>query len=161
GRLREAMMRVHAKTLRTWLAAGTAMCGLAAFSAATLVRADEYVDVPQGWSTSQKANWYTLSQGSRLIPLSWLRALEQPGNGRPFLDAAHITMFGYLPHASAGAGRLPVGFAIDTQSDRNLSNTKLRWKQQQSDREAWVGMNCSACHTAEITYRGKRMRIEG
>ena len=72
------------------------------------------VDVPQGWSTKQKAFWYTASQGSRLIPLTWLRALEQPGATTPFLDRAHIVKFRYLPHASAGPGRLPIGFAIDT-----------------------------------------------
>src|SRR5262245_46831755 len=82
--------------------------------------ADEDVAIQQGWGLRQKAGWYTLSQGSRLIPLTWLRALEQPGSRALFLDAAHITKFRYLPHASAGAGRLPVGFAIDTQSDRDL-----------------------------------------
>ena len=73
------------------------------------------VDISQGWSTKQKVFWYTASQGSRLLPLTWLRALEQPGSTTAFLDRAHIDKFRYLPHASAGPGRLPIGFAIDTQ----------------------------------------------
>jgi hypothetical protein len=124
-------------------------------------RADENVAVDQGWSNKQKAAWYTLSQGSRLIPLAWMQALEQPGSDKPFLDRDYVASFRYLPHDSPGPGRLPVGFAIDTQPDNNLVFSNLRWKAGQSPREAWVGMNCAACHTNEITYRGKRMRIEG
>jgi hypothetical protein len=123
--------------------------------------ADEGVPIDQGWSTRQKVEWYTLTQGSRLLPLAWFRALEQPGSDRLFLERAHIESFRYLPHASEGAGRLPVGFTIDTQDDSDLGITHLRWKRDQSSREAWMGLNCSACHTSEITYKGKRMRIEG
>ena len=123
--------------------------------------ADEMVAIDQGWSTRQKVEWYTLTQGSRLLPLAWFRALEQPGSNKLFLDRAYIESFRYLPHASAGAGRLPVGFTIDTQDDSNLDVTYLRWKQKQANDEAWMGLNCSACHTSEITYKGKRMRLEG
>ena len=135
------------------LALGAAVCAPA--------RADEAVVIDQGWSTKQKVEWYTLTQGSRLLPLAWFRALEQPGSNKLFLDRAYIESFRYLPHASAGAGRLPVGFTIDTQDDSDLGITHLRWKEKQSSREAWMGLNCSACHTSEITFKGKRMRIEG
>jgi hypothetical protein len=124
-------------------------------------RADELVTVDQGWSVKQKAEWYTLTQGSRLLPLTWFRALEQPGSSKLFLERDYIEGFRYLPHASAGAGRLPIGFTIDTQDDSGLGITQLRWKENQSSREAWMGLNCSACHTSEITYKGKRMRLEG
>jgi mono/diheme cytochrome c family protein len=118
--------------------------------------------IDQGWSPEQKATWYTLSQGSRLLPLDWLRALEQPGSAAPFLDRDHIEKFRYLPGASPGQGDLPVGFAIDDQRDRRFSRiTKLRWKKPQSEQEQWVGMNCAACHTAELTFKGKRLRVEG
>ena len=128
--------------------------------------ADDIVPVDQGWSVTQKATWYTLSQGSRLIPLAWLQALEQPGPSvasadHLFLDRAHIAKYRYLPNDSAGVGLLPIGFAIDTQDDSQFSTTMLRWKKPQSSREAWVGFNCAACHTAEISFQGKRMRIEG
>jgi len=141
------------------------MCAaaVAILAAMPAARADEKVAIDQGWSTKQKVAWYTLTQGSRLIPLVWLRALEQPGSDKPFLDRDYIASFRYLPHDSPGPGRLPIGFPIDTQPDTNLnlSGPKLRWKTGQSATEAWVGMNCAACHTNEITYRGKRMRIEG
>ena len=132
-----------------------------------LLHADEIVPVDQGWTPTQKVDWYTTTQGSRLIPLSWLSALEQPGPapaGGPqlFLDPAHITKLGYLPPEPGKPERLPIGFAVDKQNDSNFSEiTKLRWKSPQSSREPWVGLNCSACHTGEMTYRGKRLRIEG
>ena len=126
------------------------------------LKAQEAVRVEQGWTSAQRANWYQLSQGSRLIPYDWLFALEQPDSTRPFLDRAHVEKFRYLSAADAGTGQsLPVGFVVDRQSDAALLRTNLRWKESQSDREPWVGMNCAACHTAELTYQGKRLRIEG
>lgn len=135
--------------------------GVAVFAFATPAQADDIVKISQGWSARQKAIWYTLSQGSRLIPLSWLLALEQPGSDQPFLDPAHIEKFRYLPNSAPAKTGLPVGFAVDSQDDTSLSNTQLRWKESQGTAENWVGMTCSACHTNEITYKGKRVRVEG
>jgi processive rubber oxygenase RoxA-like protein len=129
--------------------------------------AEQAVPIPQGWSSDQKGDWYTRSQGSRLIPLSWLLALEQDNSQSPFLEATHIEKYRYLPHSSRSPQSLPIGFTRDTTPDDELSATKLRWKRNQSNREPWVGMNCAACHTAEITFQRssddpvKRMRIEG
>jgi cytochrome c peroxidase len=126
--------------------------------------------VAQGWTQEQTLAWYTASQGSRLIPRAWLDHLEQPDSEKPFLDAAYIASFRYLPgpaipNAAADAcgfdAALPLGFVVDCQSDAPLSNTKLRWKTAQSDNEPWVGMNCSACHTATLSYGGNVVRIEG
>jgi len=145
------------------LAFTKAICLIAVLtsSAITPAIADTPVTVRQGWTDSQKKKWYTLSQGSRLIPLSWLKALEQADSDRLFLDDEHITKLRYLPSSAATGDRLPVGFVVDDQDDSDLTRTRLRWKWPQSDTEKWVGMNCAACHTAEITYQGKRMRIEG
>ena len=115
----------------------------------------------QGWSRDQQADWYEATQGSRLIPYAWLAALEQPGNGRPFLDDEHMAGFRYLPRTARSGLRLPVGFALDGQNDESLSRTRLRWKAGQGPEERWVGMNCSACHTAEITYAGQAIRVDG
>ncbi len=120
---------------------------------------DEVVNVEQGWSPADKAAWYTLTQGSRLLPLSWLRALEQLDSEKPFLAPEYMAAFHYL--RGPGASDLPIGFTTDAQDDSQLSATKLRWKEGQSSNEPWVGMNCSACHSNEITYNGKRLRIEG
>src|SRR5438270_527031 len=82
-------------------------------AATTQAPADDAVNLPQGWSTQQKVSWYTRSQGSRLIPLSWLLALEQPDSDQAFLDDAYIEKFRYLPNRSGATEGLPIGFAID------------------------------------------------
>ena len=118
--------------------------------------------VPQGWSDAQKQTWYTSSQGSRLIPWDWLQALEQADSAELFLAPQNIRKFRYLPGPPSGTSpALPVGFALDTQSDAALGVTKLRWRKDQGDRAAWVGMNCAACHTGELTFKSLRLRIEG
>ena len=111
----------------------------------------------QGWSRQDVERWYGAYQGSRLMPLAWFEALEQPdGQGR-FLDSGYIARFGYIPRP----GELPIGFAVDVQDASALQNTNLVWKRGQSPSAPWVGMTCAACHTGEIRHRGRRIRIEG
>lgn len=134
---------------------------LATVSVVAYTAEDAPLDVDQGWTPAQKQQWYTLSQGSRLIPLGWLKALEQSDSAAPLLQRSHTERFRFLADPSPDPAPLPVGFAIDIQSDQKFSVTKLRWRQGQSDKEPWVGMNCAACHTNELTFNGKRLRIEG
>ena len=119
---------------------------------------------PQGWTACEQFAWYTSSQGSRLLPQSWLHALEQPGSSGKFLDPCFIARFNYLPSPVPAAAvkpdapcpldpLLPLGFVVDCQSDKGLKSTALVWKAGQTDRERWVGMNCSACHTARIDFQ--------
>ena len=122
---------------------------------ATSVRRD--ADLDQNWSEADRTAWYDATQGSRLLPLSWFRALEQPKGGAPFADDRYIAAFRYLPRP----GRLPVGFAVDDSDDQLLSVTRLRWKGDQSATEPWLGLNCSACHTAEVNFAGTPLRIDG
>lgn len=103
----------------------------------------------QNWSPQEQQDWWFGSQGSRLIPAAWLLALEAPDSTTLFMDPAHIDRFGYLPDPKGG--RLPIGFAPDVQSDRNLEATQLQWFTGQDDRQPWIGLNCAACHTNRIT----------
>ncbi|MDB5934596.1 MAG: hypothetical protein JWQ01_1940 [Massilia sp.] len=139
------------------LTLGSVLLVLAGLGAARTANKATLV-VDQGWSLSEQAQWHSLSQGSRLIPRAWLTALEQADVDRPFLQRSHIDSFRYLTDSTS----LPVGFAVDTQSDQTFSEvTRLRWKKGQGDREPWVGLNCAACHSTELTFQGNRMRIEG
>jgi cytochrome c peroxidase len=114
----------------------------------------------QGWTPGQQNFWYYTTQGSRLIPLTWLQALEQSGNSQPFLTPTFIQSFGLLMDTGSVEG-MPVGFAVDQQDDTNFSNSKLRWFAGQGASEKWVGMTCSACHTAQLQFNGQMMRIDG
>jgi mono/diheme cytochrome c family protein len=112
---------------------------------------------PRPWTTQQKADWYAGQQGSRLMPLAWMRALEQPSGGGSFLDNAYIESFGLLPQS----GRLPVGFAVDDADDTRFTFSKLRWFERQPANEPWIGLTCAACHTGEVRYKGEAFRIDG
>jgi mono/diheme cytochrome c family protein len=121
----------------------------------------------QGWTSTDPGVWYTASQGSRLIPLEWLLAMERPDAPGKFLDDAHVTQLRFLPQRDGnGAPTLPVGFAVDAQTDAAFTRTRLRWRAGQGgrlpdDQAGWVGLNCSACHTAEITWQGSTIRVDG
>lgn len=112
----------------------------------------------QGWSGGERGLWYGAPQGSRLIPLRWLKALEQKDSTERFLSAANMDRFRYLP---GGPDGMPIGFAIDWRSDGELKRTKLRWYDGQSDKEPWVGLTCAACHTGQIEYMGHRVIVDG
>lgn len=116
------------------------------------------IDLDQGWDAKAIAGWVTANQGSRLIPLAWFKALEQPGGTALFLDPAHIEGFRYLPGGQDG---LPLGFVVDGQDDSLFVETKRRWRANQRSQEPWVGMTCAACHTHDIEYGGRRMRVYG
>ncbi|HEX8525494.1 di-heme-cytochrome C peroxidase [Allosphingosinicella sp.] len=116
---------------------------------------------PQGWSEEERNHWYSASQGSRLMPLSWMRALERAEDRTPFLAPDNIRRFRYLTYTSPSGSNLPVGFAEDRQSDRRLDFTRLRWLPGQGDSEPWIGFTCAACHTAEVAVGERRVRVEG
>ncbi len=122
----------------------------------------------QGWTPGNQRFWYETSQGSRLVPAAWWAALEQPGSTAPFSDQTYLATFGYIPSAPDRLEKrqenLPVGFALDRQPDDAFIHSKLQWyKGQPTDKRAepWVGMNCAACHSAEITYKGQAFRVDG
>lgn len=75
--------------------------------------------------------------------------MEQPNNDEPFISAQNIERFGYLAddesYTPGNPDGLPIGFA----------------KEPADNGEDWVGMTCAACHTGEIRYRGRTIRIDG
>ncbi|WP_426692917.1 di-heme-cytochrome C peroxidase [Sphingomonas sediminicola] len=133
-------------------------------------RASADEDLGQGWSQADRDLWYEQSQGSRLLPYTWAKALETANGTEKFFDPANMGRFGYLPPEPTSLSRLPVGFAIDRQKGDGFTYSDLQWFEGQRNDEAWLGMNCSACHTAELqlpekTRDGsaawKRIRVDG
>ncbi|GGE05799.1 hypothetical protein GCM10011529_10230 [Polymorphobacter glacialis] len=120
----------------------------------------------QGWTEKDRYGWYRGTQGSRLMPLAWFAALKQPGGAGLLSDEKYLTGFGYIPAAASDPIRMPIGFVIDRQRDDSFKVTNLRWYAGQKGdspqaAEPWLGLNCAACHTTEIAYDGKPMRIDG
>lgn len=89
------------------------------------------------WDEGAWNEFYSQSQGSRLIPYKWAVALKQ-ANGKPFAEG--LTRYGYLPNPANDKG-LPVGFTLTT--------------------DGYLGPNCAACHTRQIDVGGKEYRIDG
>ena len=63
----------------------------------------------QGWDQKERLWWYRTSQGSRLLPLSWMQALEQKNSPKKFLSRQNFLRLGYLPD-EAGSNEMPLGF---------------------------------------------------
>ncbi len=120
----------------------------------------------QGWSDQQRNWWYRTSQGSRLLPLSWMLALETANGTDKFNADANMSRLGYLPEAASAVNPygLPVGFVVD--EDRTggadlMCDTFPAMCENGTMRRQWVGMNCSACHTNDIQIGDRKVRIEG
>src|SRR5262245_55698323 len=65
---------------------------------------DTLISLDQGWTSAEKQWWYITSQGSRLLPLSWLMALEQADSTDKFLSDANVRRLGYLPVSNSANG---------------------------------------------------------
>lgn len=100
----------------------------------------------QGWEESESLWFYNASQGSNLIPYDFFMVLEQKTSPTLFRDNAHMNSYRYLiqkPTFSNQDG-LPIGFAKDVYQDKE-----------------YLGFTCAACHTTQINYKGKAVRIDG
>jgi cytochrome c5 len=111
----------------------------------------------QNWTAAQRQWFYHSGQGSILMPYRWFLALEQPeikvfGTVPKFSDPAYLGRFGFLPNDrdAENPDGLPVGFAKDTVTDPHTGETS-----------EVVGLTCAACHTGQLNYKGKGVRIDG
>jgi mono/diheme cytochrome c family protein len=111
----------------------------------------------QNWSQDQREWFYHTTQGTELVPYKWFLALEQPklklfGTVPKFSDTEYLARFGFLPDAAnpGNPDGLPVGFAKSTITDPHTGETL-----------DVVGLSCAACHTGQLDYRGKGIRIDG
>ena len=102
-----------------------------------------------GWSDAERAEYHHLAEGSELTSYELLAHLVSVKTGKPFLD--NMERFGFIPDATSATNPhgLPVG--LTTVHSRDKSRTGLEM----------VGFNCAACHVGEVSYRGKRVRIDG
>lgn len=120
----------------------------------------------QGWTVKERNFWYTTSQGSRLLPLSWALALEEAGRKSRFFGNENMSVLNYIPSPASKENPygLPVGFVIDEEKSSGADIMCETFPESCNGflmRKPWVGMTCSACHTNEIKYSGTRIRIEG
>src|SRR4051812_13164355 len=110
--------------------------------------APDVIYAEQGWSAADRDTFYTSSQGSRMIPYTWFKALRRLDVDEPFA-ADQLQRYGYLRNQSPkNVENLPVGFVVDGEGESRQ-----------------LGMTCAACHTGQIEYQKdgatRVLRIDG
>lgn len=96
-----------------------------------------------GLSGAERQNFYHLPEGSELYPYAWLKALHT-ANDQPFLQ--NPERFGLIPDPDNTAG-LPIGLTVANRRGVPLGEM--------------VGVNCAACHVAELQYQNTNFRVDG
>ncbi|MEO0066050.1 MAG: hypothetical protein RI983_1376 [Bacteroidota bacterium] len=102
----------------------------------------------QGWSEGERDYWHHLNAGQEFAPLSWLKSLQAPDTSLLLADPAYLRSLGFLDKSVTenNPEGLPIGFSIKP-ADKNG--------------RVMVGLNCASCHTGQINFKGKALRIDG
>ena len=118
---------------------------------------EAFPPLDQNWTEQQRQQFHFTAQGTRLLPVAWFRALEQPcfspfGCGL-FSDSAFLNRFGFIPShpTAANPDGFPIGFAIDQDFVDPYDKRT----------EPVVGLTCAACHTGELYYDKYVVQVEG
>ena len=113
----------------------------------TACQAQHVTYLDQGWDDDTRQQFYYTPQGSELIRYSWFMALEQSDCACLFRDDDFLASFKFLPNAANehNPDGLPVGFVGEDSKAK----------------ERWLGMTCAACHTTQLNYKGKAVRVDG
>ncbi len=103
---------------------------------------DNIIFLEQNWSAKERDYFYYADQGSRLLPYAYFLHLEQADNQQLLRENTNLMHFGLIPNAAnkQNPDGLPIGLA---RSDD------------------FMGPTCAACHTQQITYKNKTLRIDG
>lgn len=118
--------------------------------------------VPQGWNTNVTSRFHRQSQGTKIMPLAWLMALEQPvltpfPVGR-FADRSYLARFGFMYDSDqprTDEPDLPIGFAIEANYYAPYDTPPVETPIQM------VGLSCSACHSGRLDIARPDGRITG
>ena len=108
-----------------------------------------YLD--QAWSQADREMYYQISQGAQIISYNIFLNLEVADSQELFVSDANSERYGLIPQAAnprTNPDGLPIGLTKTVV-------TEGRWKGEA------IGANCALCHTAQLTYQGKRIRIDG
>jgi hypothetical protein len=126
----------------------------------------EYLD--QGWTPSERLDFYFSKQGSQLLPYHWFLNLERADSDELLRSDRSMRAIGFIPHGKDGQRNpdgLPIGFVLD--SSRTSPETKEGFLGPDYDRERypvtddWLGLTCAACHTSELNFKGHTYRVDG
>ncbi len=100
----------------------------------------------QGWDEADSLWFYNTTQGSNLIPYDIFMALELADEEKLFRSDDVFNQYRYLPQKKTffNPDALAVGFTKDSYQGKD-----------------YIGYTCAACHTGQVNYKGKAIRIDG
>ncbi len=119
-------------------------------------RPKEVAWLAQNWTEEERHRYYHTAQGSELLPYAWFLALEQPRftvtGALPLREDSYLEGFGFIPDSSFdhNPDGLPVGLVRDDRFVDPYTGQK----------NVVLGITCAACHTGELFYGGKAIRID-
>lgn len=112
-----------------------------------------------GLSPAERKIFYHTPEGSEVIPLAFLQALEQADSAKPFME--NIERFGFIPDPSNADG-LPIGMTAGVPRDFSDPEFHRRFPEFQILRNVrMVGINCAACHVNQIRFNGRTLVVDG
>jgi hypothetical protein len=102
----------------------------------------------QGWTPAERDSGHYAAAGTPFAPRIWLKSLEQATSQEMLMAPQFLKSLGFLLDTPSprNPDGFPIGFALYP------AGSPLAWN---------IGMTCSTCHTGQITYRGKALRIDG
>ena len=109
-------------------------------------RADKIAYLDQNWTAADSTWFYSITQGSDLLPYDFFLALEQPDSQELFRSDKSMNFYRYLPQkvSRSNPDALPVGMVADTYKGKKF-----------------MGFTCAACHCSQVNYNGVGIRIDG
>ena len=105
----------------------------------------------QAWSAQDRAEFYWTSQGSALLSYDIYLALQVAGSDALFNSPKNSDRLGLLTEPTDPKNNpdaLPVGVAKAVVSPGQFQGV-------------YAGFTCAACHTGQLQYKGKQVRIDG
>jgi hypothetical protein len=148
---------------RTTLALLSGAASLLAHSAAVPVSAQQagarqtssepVIYLNQGWSQDDREWYYHFSQGSAVLSYDIYLNLEAADSQDLLRSDANSLRYGLIPGpvTSYNPDGLPIGIS------KTIVATPIKgWPAGD-----YAGVTCAACHEGELTFQGKRIRIQG
>jgi hypothetical protein len=112
---------------------------------------DNVIYLDQGWSQADRQWYYQTSQGSIVLSYDIFLNLEVADSQELFRSDANSDRYGLTSqpaNPAANPDALPIGLSKTVV-------TEGPWKGEH------IGLTCAACHNGQLTYRGKKIRIDG
>ena len=114
---------------------------------------DDVIYLNQAWSQDDREWYYHFSQGSAVLAYDVFLNLEVAGSEDLFRFDANSVRYGLIPDPANGNNPdgLPIGISKET-----VATPIQGWPAGD-----YAGMSCAACHSSQLRYKGRFIRIEG